>query len=65
MKSVIKWQTGLPKQSDFYLVTTTADKVKIKVWYDPYGDDPGWVNNGEDDEVVAWCKLSDIEPYKE
>ena len=64
-KSKIKWQTGMPKQSDLYLVTTTADKVTMRVMYDPYGGDPGWLSDGGDDEVVAWCKLSDIEPYKE
>lgn len=59
-KSIVKWQTGLPKQSDFYLTTTTAGEVRTRVWYDS-----GWLNDGGDDEVVAWCKLSDIEPYKE
>lgn len=46
MNSIIKWQIGLPKQSNFYLVTTTADEVKIRVWYDPYGGDPGWLSDG-------------------
>lgn len=64
-KNKIKWQTGMPEQSDVYLVTTTAGEVTMRVMYDPYGDDPNWLNDEEDDEVVAWCKLSDIEPYKE
>ena len=55
----------MPEQSDVYLVTTTAGEVTMRVLYDPYGGAPGWLNDEEDDEVVAWCKLSDIEPYKE
>lgn len=65
MESVIKWQTGMPEQSDIYIVTTTAGEVDIRVLYDPYTSPPYWLDDEEDDEVVAWCKLSDIEPYKE
>lgn len=64
-KSKIKWQTGMPKQSDVYIVTTIVGEVDIRVLYDPYTSSPYWLDDEEDDEVVAWCKLSDIEPYKE
>jgi hypothetical protein len=58
MKSIIKWRTGLPKQSGLYLVKTTTGKVTIRVLYDPYGGDPGWLSDEVDDEVTAWCKLT-------
>lgn len=65
MESVIKWQTGMPEQSDIYLVTTSTGEVTMRVLYDPYIAPPYWLYDEEDDEVVAWCKLSDIEPYEE
>ena len=61
--SVIKWQTGNPKEGGYYLITTTNGRIDTDHWriflniscweyYNKFG-------------VVAWCKLSDIEPYKE
>ena len=59
--SHIKWQTGEPKEIGRYLVTTidghiateaiTRNDVHDKHFFKTY--------------VKAWCKLSDIKPYKE
>ena len=60
-QSIINWQTGTPKEEGQYLVTLENGEVRdmyysttLKIWilerlY----------------EVIAWCKLSEIEPYKE
>lgn len=63
-KSKIKWKTGMPEKSDVYIVTTIVGEVDIRVLYDPDTSPPYWLDDEEDDEVIAWCKLSDIEPYK-
>ena len=60
MESVIKWQTGEPKESGSYLVT-------IKGMYETYvtcafyNCMKGWSHWN----VVAWCLLGSIKPYKE
>lgn len=62
-QSCIKWQTGEPKESGIYIVTTSSNIVRISYW-----------NNGcflindlpfSTLKIKAWSKLSDIEPYKE
>ena len=65
MKSVIKWQTGEPKEGGEYLITTYNGKVRVDEFYHysvsgkEYGTFIKYTN------PIAWCKLSDIEPYKE
>ena len=63
MESVIKWRTGEPNMEGEYLVTEANGNVDTDCWVasEHY---PYWVGH-RDDEVVAWCKVSDIEPYKE
>lgn len=63
--SVIKWQTGEPKESGLYLVTTYYGKVKVDEFchYSVSGKEYGTFIKYAD--PVAWCKLSDIEPYME
>lgn len=62
-ESVIKWQTGTPKESGEYLVSLEDGTVCRDEWRKLYCDDEiqCWVYN--EGEVIAWCKLSDIEPY--
>lgn len=63
MKSEIKWQTGEPKEGGYYLITTANGKIAT----DCFGIFPNrsnWEYRNKFD-VKAWCKLSDIEPYKE
>lgn len=63
--SVIKWQTGQPKECGEYLVSLEDGSVCRDEWRELYCDDEiqCWVYN--EGEVIAWCKLSDIKPYKE
>ena len=62
MKSIITWHTGVPKEEGEYLVTTLDGIVDYDIVY---------INSkcktifGNFDNVLAWCKLSDIKPYKE
>lgn len=65
--SVIKWQTGEPKERGEYLVTLLSGKVKVAEFYkykvadkEYWGCIPYGIVG-----VKAWCKLSDIESYKE
>lgn len=62
-KSVIKWQTDLPDIEGEYLVTEDTGEITADCWcvLEHY---QYWAQH-RDSEVIAWCKLSDIEPYKE
>lgn len=81
MESKIKWQTGTPNEEGYYIlsIATTHTTVKEKrrngktyiryvetpcttIYIDEYNPRYGWL---ECSDVIAWCKLSDIEPYKE
>lgn len=59
MESVIKWRTGEPKEDGIYLVTDFANQI----FFVDRCDD-SWVIY-DDDEILAWCPLNEIEPYKE
>ena len=63
--SEIRWQTGEPKENGEYLVSLKDGSVCRDEWRELYCEDDVkcWVYN--EGEVTAWCKLSDIEPYKE
>lgn len=68
MKSVINWQTGEPKHDGLYIVTTFdfAQKINICRILEKIGYK--WMNGSievRECNIKAWCKLSDIEPYKE
>lgn len=65
MESKIKWQTGCPEQSGNYIVTMSTGEVTSKEFYNPYTSHSYWEGVEENDEVIAWCPISDIEPYKE
>jgi len=68
METIIKWQTGTPKHDGYYIVTTLlSDGCPFVTsmfragyhWYTPDGKrvpDPGL--------VVAWFRMSDIQPYR-
>ena len=62
-ESVIKWQTGEPKESGTYL-TTIKGKYSIFVQCAQFGCLTGW-SYFKPEEIIAWRKLNDIEPYKE
>ena len=59
--SLIKWQTGEPKSHGRYLIQTKYDGLQIAFW-SPFVQSWSLYNNSE---IIAWCKLSDIGPYKE
>lgn len=58
--SVIKWQTGEPTKTGRYLIYTIDDGMQFDNWSTFLKQWSTYYNN----EVTAWCKLSDIEPYK-
>ena len=68
-ESVIKWQTGEPKGDGLYIVrrrnlSGSGEFVSVLERQGYF-----WTNvtmcRIKHDNVVAWCKLSDIKPYKE
>lgn len=61
--SAIRWQTGEPKESGMYLVTISG-KYSIFVQCAQFGCLTGW-SYFKPEEIIAWCKLSDIKPYRE
>lgn len=61
--SRIKWQTGEPKESGSYLISIKG-KYSHYVTCAMYNCLTEW-SHWEKEEIDAWCKLSDIEPYKE
>lgn len=66
--SVVEWQMGEPTEEGECIVTLDNGVVT----YDEYccatdsdGDDMFFWRYWDEDKVVAWCKLSNIKPYKE
>lgn len=64
MESAIKWRTGQPKEGGQYLVTTSCGFVTTDFWIEY---ENCWFEYVETyfDVIIAWCPLSEIEPYKE
>lgn len=58
--SLIKWQTGEPPETGMYLVTVYNKYIATD--YFGYFLHDKWRHY--DGHVTAWCKLSDIQPYK-
>ena len=61
MESIIKWNTGNPNKSGRYLLQTKSDGFQIDIWSD-FLKCWSLYNNIE---VITWCNLRDIKPYKE
>ena len=59
----LQWQTGEPKEGGYYLITTDSGRITTDLWR-IFPNRRNWEYRNKFD-VVAWCKLSDIEPYKE
>lgn len=62
-QSIVKWQTGEPKESGSYLVFIKGEFSDYTT-FAMYNTLTGWYH-WKKEEITAWCKLSDIEPYKE
>lgn len=64
MESVIKWQTGVPEEEGEYLVQLKYyNRLIISSW-EKFSNGWNWTAFSKS-EIIAWCKLSDIEPFKE
>lgn len=67
MESTIKWKTGEPKENGLYIVTVENEKkergVTLLNWNIEFGKFL-YFDSFPRVIAVAWCKLSDIEPYK-
>lgn len=59
MESVIKWQTGEINDNGYYLATDRDGCVYV-LWYRKGSKLSNSIKN-----VLAWCPLSEIEPYKD
>lgn len=67
MESIIKWQTGEPKEDGCYIVTIENSSKETGVTVLNYGTKNKkflLVGLYPDLKIIAWCNLSDIEPYK-
>lgn len=70
MESTIRWQKGNPTKAGKYIITLIEGTVRVDELY-PYEYVEGsqktikyaWKHSFQD-AVIAWCKLSDIKPYK-
>ena len=64
MESTIKWQTGTPTIGGEYLVCLKNGSVITDKFLVADGLEGDWKRFNKS-YVIAWCKLSDIKPYKE
>lgn len=60
-QSIINWHTGEPKVKGSYIITTDEGTIALASFYPDNSSDVDFFRIC----VTAWCKLSDIEPYKE
>lgn len=64
MESKIKWQIGIPDERCACIVTLQDDKVSFD-YFGFWDDAPVVWQRHNEYSIKAWCKLSDVEPYKE
>lgn len=62
--TTIPWQTGMPKHTGRYLVTTKHHDVETDIWRNYAGLYKNHWYEHNDEDVVAWCFIEDIEPFK-
>lgn len=69
MESTIKWQTEEPKENGAYIATYKKNSECDASVVSLYRIGKNWETTSWDvipsERVFAWCKLSDIKPYKE
>lgn len=67
METIIKWKTGKPEEYGEYL-TTVKSKISehkytaINFWL---GEGRWYVEPASDTEIIAWYKVSDVEPSRQ
>ena len=62
--STIQWQTGIPKRFGKYLITTKYNEVDVDIWYGvPDSNGDHWKSH-YDENVIAWCFIEDVKPFK-
>lgn len=70
MKASVNFRTGIPEEAGEYLVVRKGNSKKyvgIDYWITGTGnlgfyEAPCWINEcNEESEVLAWCKMSEIE----
>ena len=70
-ESIIKWHTGKPTETGWYVVTVKNEYGELYTDTDFYVINVGFKNywfafdDSSKEEIIAWCPLSEIEPYKE
>ena len=67
MESVIKWNVGSPIKEGEYIVTRYSPLGKGRTYtqVNYYRNDEWTIKTLDASYVIAWCPLSEIEPYKE
>ena len=67
--SVVEWQTSEPKENGFYIVSyqiPNSSRANVTALVYTGGT---WINGDwqeiDKSRIIAWCKLSNIKPYKE
>ena len=65
--SVIVWHTGVPDKVGDYIVTGKTDEGDTFVMEDSFISNNKWwaCDSHSSCEVIAWCPISNIKPYKE
>jgi hypothetical protein len=66
MESKIRWKTGEPQKEGEYIITLRNGKVA----FDEYlivtnnkGEEVSFWSNWDENAIVAWCNLINIDPY--
>lgn len=62
--STIQWQTGTPKHPGRYLITTKHHEVDVDMWRSTADEDGDHWLRHYDVDVIAWCEMVSIEPFK-
>lgn len=62
--SVIVWHTGTPDKVGDYIVTGKTDEGDVFIIEDSFMSNCEWWVC-DSCEVLAWCPISNIKPYKE
>jgi hypothetical protein len=68
IESKIKWYTADPKHDGIYIVTSFDSLQKINICHILERVGYKWMDGSlevRDYNIKAWCKISEIEPYKE